>query len=147
MRPIPFNRHISPTNHAGAKNSLDPLMFTLHANGIGDALCALLPLAGVRKQHPTKEIHFYVKESNHPWINLFDHGIDKLYPMGQGAAVNLNAGYDVECATKGRVPRWKRYCANAGGVEPVVPQLRNRDELFEAGKEYRDVIALCPFSV
>lgn len=119
----------------------------LVANGIGDILCAGLAITAVRKENPTAEITFFCKADNHAWLDLFDHGA-RLLPLAANLkAKDLNTGYDVECLSKAAVPRWKRYCVNAGVAEPVIPRLKDLDRLKELGKAYEGFIVLCPFSV
>jgi hypothetical protein len=123
------------------------LTYTLKANGIGDALCALLALGGIRKKHADRKIIFHLRSDNHKWVSLFQPCYDYLFPMGSEKAIDLNRGYNVECTSKALIPRFARYCINAGNVQPVAPILKDRDRLKEQQSQYRDVIALCPFSV
>ena len=62
-------------------------------------------------------------------------------------ARNINDGYGRECATKAKVERWRRYCINAGGVDPVVPSLRDREAIMREGAEYQGCAALVIRSV
>src|ERR1017187_1766066 len=125
--------------------AVEPINFEMRANGIGDALCGLLAVAGAKAKNPQHEVCYYVKDNNHQWVRLFD-GYDSLYALGEKPAKDLNHGYDVECTTRGLVPRWKRYCVNADS-EPVVPKMKDKAKLLEQGKAYAGVVCVCPFSV
>ncbi len=128
--------------------NIKTVKLAMHANGIGDALLGLIAVAGARAKDPTAEIVYLCK--NHEWVSLFD-GYDTLLPLMQVMrhrdSINLNDGYNVECQSRALVPRWKRYCVNAGNVQPTIPNLKDRNILLEQGERYRGVLALAPFSI
>ena len=116
----------------------------MQANGIGDALLGLHAVAGAKASTGMK-IVYHTKQPK--WVELFD-GYDSLAPLYQGLqARNLNDKYGMECATKAKVERWRRYCINAGGVDPVVPNLRDRDNILREGRPYEGCAALVIRSV
>jgi ADP-heptose:LPS heptosyltransferase len=113
-------------------------------NGIGDAVSCLYAVAGAKAKWPDKEIHYYVRSHLLQWVKLFD-GYDFLHPLPPGAKdlINLNAGYN---AALGKIPCWKRYCLNADpprGVDPVRPNLLEREKIIQEGAAYAGCVALC----
>ena len=131
------------------KETMADLVFTLNANGIGDTLTALIALTGLQAKYPEKPITLYLRSDNHKWINLFQHRLNLLPQgqQGQARARDINAGYDMECRTKAMIPRWARYCINCDNATPTLPVLREKEQWQAAQAQYKDAVALCPFSV
>jgi hypothetical protein len=127
--------------------TVETFTLAMLANGIGDALLGLVAVAGAKVKWPAKKIIYCCK--NQEWIKLFT-GYDELhhltYTQRERTFVDLNKDYHIECHEKAATPRWQRYCDNAG-VEPVAPTLKDRAGLLKQGEQWKDFIALHPFSI
>lgn len=131
-----------------------PKMTTVNmgAGGLGDALLGLVATKGL--QASGTKVSYAVHPDAIPFVRLFDgwdevvthvHDSNKDEPPPGGADYQLNLGYNLEVRTKAATPRWERYCANAGGVKPILPVLRDRARLRARGQPYAGCVAVAPF--
>lgn len=125
------------------------------ALGLGDSLLGLAAIGGLKKDHPDSHIVYRTNPGNFPFVQLFHGGYDELRKHdapddrvlpGDNASGErqMNRGYDSHRRKGARV--WERYRENIGASGIVLPTLREPDRLKEAGKHWRGVIALAPFS-
>ncbi len=137
--------HHDPAPHA---------TLNMGAAGIGDGVQGLLAAAGLKRDDPTLHVAYRVSALARPFVELFG-GYDELrdHDWDQGGKrtlatgdAQLNVGYVAEMVTRGRVPRWERYCRNAGASGPVVPPLRDPAAVRRAGADLAGCVALAPFS-
>lgn len=120
------------------------------APGIGDHIFGLVAAAGLKKEHPEKEV-IYAAMDNYfiPWIALFD-GYDKAVPKPVEGVPTfpIHDGY-TRNGPLDREPQWEHYAAKCG-TKPVLPKLRpvpRNFQPFEKGAEhFRGFVSFCPWS-
>lgn len=139
----PLARPFGPAASVGA-GAKSPLHLEMRANGIGDVVLGLLATGGAKRKYPNAEIVYHCR--NHEWAKLFT-GYDQLAPMDWNKpykdSLQINDRYGEECRLKSPVPRWKRYCQNAGVEVPVTPRLKDHDDILQEGERFKGFVALC----
>lgn len=124
------------------------------AAGLGDAILGLLAVGSLAKQEPQWDIEYRVCRACIPFVRMFDGGYMRVSEHvwdhhgheTPAEDMQLNRGYPGETASRCREPRWRRYCRNLGVTTPVLPTLRNREELKADGSQYAGSIVLAPFT-
>lgn len=121
------------------------------ARGLGDSLLALCAVLGYVDAHPEKHVIYGAPEGNWPFLRLFEgcpdltqHVSDRCKDAAPSADTQINLGYSQENRTRCAVSRLDRYCRNLGGVTPRLPTLRDRQQLYDQGAEYRGCVVLAP---
>jgi hypothetical protein len=102
---------------------------------VGDSLAALPAVLGL-KARDGGNVAYHCK--HHDWVRLWYEDVAEE----SKDHVDLNKGYIKGCFQKEKGTRTKRYC-DVIGVKPVMPQLREREKLYDEGQAYRGCIALC----
>lgn len=122
------------------------------AAGIGDGLLGLTAVAALKEQRPDAAITYRVGSSSVPFVGLFE-GYDFLgirksttHEGPIAGALQINAGYRKEFATKHAKPRWTRYAENIGAKNCIIPKLIDKPSIESLGKEFSDCVMLFPFS-
>lgn len=123
--------------------------FQQGASGLGDAILGLTVCKGMQSS-TGKKISYAVSPDWLEWIGLFDgydhlrrhlyNGFPERHPEGGRLEMNLN--WD---EPKDSIPRWQRYANSVGVARNVLPELRYRENLVQAGERWRNVLALVPF--
>lgn len=133
----------------------DALLVNQGASGIGDALLGLTAVGGMKQANPGLRITYGVSAHARPFVDLFDGGYHGLsehqHDFGQGnldesLAVQLNNGQLQEDAGGCAEPRWRRYAANAGVGQVVLPTLREPDRLRGLAADLAGRVVLVPYS-
>lgn len=123
------------------------------ALGLGDSLLGLCAVAGLKRDHPDRQIVYRVSGNGAAFVRLFT-GWDLIVPHTwdqnleeqpqEGDDRQMNAGYQPEMRTKNGNDRLERYCQNIGCTRPELPGLREPERLRHLGRDYAGAIFLAP---
>lgn len=123
------------------------------AGGLGDQLLGLCAVKGLREE-TGKPISYAVSPLGRPFVELFDgwdylrhhvHDQNREEPPS-GVRLQVNVGYTYECKTSAKRTRIGRYLDNLGVRVAKLPQLLDLSRVAELGRDFRNCVAVSPFS-
>ena len=142
-------------NGCPSKELKKQIVLNMGAGGLGDGINGLIASAAMKLANPQAEIVYRVGARAMPFVALFS-GYDRLVPHEWDESetvkpqaktdLQLNAGYRHEMATKSELPRWLRYCQNAGVNPAGLASLREPERIKKLGSDFVDYVVLAPLS-
>ena len=126
------------------------------AGGLGDTLLGAFAVKGLAATFPDKTIVYRINSKWITFLQLFDipaalthHQHDECADVPLNAMpgdLQMNMGYVREMESCLFVSRLDRYCKNIKCSKPLLPKLKERNELLNRGRRYQNSIILSPFS-
>jgi len=147
---------LTPQAGLPAVRTVDPASRVLQVHsafpGIGDSAAVLLCAAGLKRDHPHKEVILSVHRHAHAWMELFEgydqlHSHTELCPADQTFAPCFNSESRSEGKTRAEVPHWMSLAAGHCGTTATLPALRPLPlEARQWAESYRGCVVLAPFA-
>lgn len=138
--------------------SEDTIRINHGAGGLGDAILGACVLRGLEEEDDRKfsyGIHARALEFLQLFnlkSRLYTHISDQVTPELPPQYVQMNVGYEQECASRCSTPRWERYADNIFRMSGrcsdnfILPALRQPERLKSLAAAYQNCIVLAPFS-